>query len=362
MAKPIKHGNNWRIRPLNHTGERQSFIFSTHTDALSYLKQYDATVERIKLGLESPSPTPKSFHEAANEYLRLKSSQKKNPKDDKSIITKHLIPFFGKMPLSQVESFVDEFKLNTKHLSDKTLHNILTLLITILRFSFDKRWLIQEPRIKKPKLTSAEFSYLKTDEEIKRFLFAAKDYSSRCYYLYAAAIYTGLRAGELAALKWTDIDFTKRLIKVDKSFEDTTKNNKIRYVPILDVLLPYLIEWRKQNPDSQFIFPSTTGTILLPSAYIFQENLQRVLEIANFKPLNANYSHYITFHDLRHTFASHWMMNGGDIFKLQKILGHSDLKMTQLYAHLEPRVFENDYAIFGTSTLNASLKIAKVRE
>ena len=45
---------------------------------------------------------------------------------------------------------------------------------------------------------------------------------------------------------------------------------------------------------------------------------------------------YIRFHDLRHTFASFWMRNGGDIFRLQKILGHSSPQMTMRYAHLSP--------------------------
>ena len=50
----------------------------------------------------------------------------------------------------------------------------------------------------------------------------------------------------------------------------------------------------------------------------------------------AGFSRLIRFHDLRHTFASHFMMNGGNIYDLQKILGHTTLEMTQLYAHMSP--------------------------
>jgi len=56
----------------------------------------------------------------------------------------------------------------------------------------------------------------------------------------------------------------------------------------------------------------------------------------------------IRFHDLRHTFASHWVLKGGDIFKLQKILGHADQQMVQRYAHLAPEAYEKDRGIFGT--------------
>jgi hypothetical protein len=52
----------------------------------------------------------------------------------------------------------------------------------------------------------------------------------------------------------------------------------------------------------------------------------------------------LRFHDLRHTFASHWVLDGGDIFRLSKILGHSSVVVTQkFYAHLAPEAWEQDY-------------------
>jgi len=52
----------------------------------------------------------------------------------------------------------------------------------------------------------------------------------------------------------------------------------------------------------------------------------------------------LRFHDLRHTFASHWVLDGGDIFRLSKILGHSSVVVTQkTYAHLIPDAWEQDF-------------------
>lgn len=52
----------------------------------------------------------------------------------------------------------------------------------------------------------------------------------------------------------------------------------------------------------------------------------------------------LRFHDLRHTFASHWVLDGGDIFRLSKILGHANVTITQkVYAHLAPEAWEQDY-------------------
>jgi len=58
----------------------------------------------------------------------------------------------------------------------------------------------------------------------------------------------------------------------------------------------------------------------------------------------AGFAKTLRFHDLRHTFASHWVIDGGDIFRLSKILGHSSVVITQkVYAHLIPDVWEQDY-------------------
>ncbi|MCO5113007.1 MAG: tyrosine-type recombinase/integrase [Bdellovibrionaceae bacterium] len=55
------------------------------------------------------------------------------------------------------------------------------------------------------------------------------------------------------------------------------------------------------------------------------------------------------FHDFRHTFASHYMMNGGNLFDLQKFLGHADIKMTQRYAHLCPDYLHDKIQIINFS-------------
>ncbi|MBL6976170.1 MAG: site-specific integrase, partial [Deltaproteobacteria bacterium] len=120
-----------------------------------------------------------------------------------------------------------------------------------------------------------------------------------------------------------------------RSYSRPTKTGEIRHVPILDPLLPVLQEWRLQNP-LQHVFPNERGGMQGPSARILQEIFHRVLE-------RAGMPRAITFHDLRHTFASHWMMRGGDIFRLQRILGHKSTQMTQRYSHLSPDVFKEDY-------------------
>jgi integrase len=267
------------------------------------------------------------------------------------MIERHLRPSFGRLPLTSLDvSRVDAFVARRAHLSPKTVHNHLTLLISMLRLAVDLGWLRSVPRIKKPKIVlDADYRYLRSDQEIADFLRAAQAEDEHVYVMYSMAVYTGLRAGELAGLRWSDIDLKRRLITVRRSYTGATKSGRIRHVPILDPLLPLLRAWRLRHPGS-LVFTNRDGRMQGKSARVFQEVLHRVLGRAGFESpvVSGKRRWYITFHGLRHTFASHWMMRGGDLFKLQKILGHSSIEMTMRYAHLAPDAFNADYGRFGS--------------
>ena len=298
-------------------------------------------------GAEPPKPPPRrrTFDELADRWLEYRAAEKRSGHHDASAIRKHLRPAFGALKLDELGlEHVDAFKAERAHLAPKTVHNLLTLLLAMLNYAVDLGWLEKTPRIKKPrvKLRERDFRYLRTADEIRRFLEAAKAQPDPMVFaLYATALSTGMRAGELAGLLWTDVDFDRRLLTVQRTYKgEPTKSGEVRYVPLLDALLPVLREWRLRNP-LPIVFPNQRSANLGPSARPFQEVLHRVLKQAGFP------KGYIRFHDLRHTFASHWMMSGGDIFKLQRILGHADQTMTQRYAHLAPNAFGGDLGRMG---------------
>lgn len=160
-------------------------------------------------------------------------------------------------------------------------------------------WLLDVPRIKKPKTHIKEFNYLKDKNEIERLLAKAREEGYPVFIFYLTAITTGMRAGELAGLKWHDVDFDNRLITVARSFDSTTKNGEIRRIPILNQLLSSLSEWKLQK-TSEWVFINEAGNPYGAGARIYKSIFHRVLKTANLS---------IRFHDLRHTFASHWMIN-----------------------------------------------------
>ncbi len=240
------------------------------------------------------------------------------------------------------------FKPERAGLSKQMLRHLLILLGSMLKQAHRLGWLLAVPPIDKPsvRVNGQDFSYLRSSEEVQRFLRAAHDDSVDAYTRFATAVYTGLRQGELAALSWQCVDLDRRIITVDRSFDGPTNAGDVRYVPILDVLLPILRAWRLRCPGG-LLFPNTKGLMHRSKDRIFCERFHKVLDAAGFKrPEQGRQSHYIRFHDLRHTFASHWMMAGGDLFKLQKILGHKSTELTLRYAHLSPAAFMGDLGRF----------------
>ncbi|HMQ11003.1 MAG TPA: tyrosine-type recombinase/integrase [Oligoflexia bacterium] len=345
MAKPIKRNNKWHIRWVDENGKRRGQSFKNYDTARKALLKNQLEVDQIKAGLYVRPKMERTFVELADYWMMHRASKKKNPKDDQSILNAHLMPFFGTLTLSQITlTIVDRFtSITLNKASAKTVNNHLTLLIAMLNMAIDLKWIDDKPKIKKLKIAQKSFLYLKTQNEIDRLLRSAKQENTPVpYVLYATAVYTGMRAGELAALKWQDVELIgiNPKIHISKSYSTTTKSGKTRHVLILNCLQSILKEWKLQNP-LPLVFPNAYGNMLIESSRIFQETFQRCIRRAGLER--------IRFHDLRHTFASHWMMKGGDIYKLKDLLGHSTVKMTERYAHLDVKAFDGDYDRFGKS-------------
>lgn len=341
MSKPTQHRGKWRIRWYDEGGVRRSRSFVNYREAERALHQRRVDVEQKRLGVGRKTIESRRFSELAAYQLAHHTVRKRSPKDDESMLGAHLTPFFGKYWLQNIgveaiDSYTDSKR---RSLSPKTINNHLTLLGTMLRLAVDMHWLETVPRIHKLNIRRKEFDYLVTLDEMERLLDAAREEAPVTLPLYATALYTGCRAGELFGLHWSDVHLEGRTITIRRSFNKPPKNNRIRSVPILDPLLPILRGWRHQNP-LPLVFPNQVGKMHTPSPRVCQEIFQNCLERAGLPR--------IRFHDLRHTFAAQWVLNKGDIYRLQKILGHSSVVMTERYAHLAPHAFAEDYGRFGT--------------
>ncbi|MBI2374739.1 MAG: site-specific integrase [Deltaproteobacteria bacterium] len=339
--------NRYQVRWLDAQGVRRAKSFASLKEARDYVKSGVQRDQPDSGGKSDPddsklavaSAPPKTFGELCDEWLTTRAVMKRSRATDESFIKVHLRPRWGAQPLREIvwSREVEHFKVARHDLSNKTVNNILTLLVSMLRQGVEIGWLQVAPRVRKHKLEENEFTYLRTDDEVRRFLSAAKEEGIITHALYATAVYSGMRLGELAGLKWSAIDFENRLIRVSVSYDGPTKGREVRSIPILDPLLPILRAWRLIVGAEPLVFTNQAGKMLRKDSRVFDFVLHRVLKEAGLP------ERYIRFHDLRHTFASHWMMRGGDVFKLQKILGHKSIEMTMRYSHLAPSAFSADY-------------------
>lgn len=133
------------------------------------------------------------------------------------------------------------------------------------------------------------------------------------------ALTTGMRISEIFGLKWDDLLYEEELIAVRAML----KGGKVRYVPMPRELASEFNRYPAVLGEER-IFPPEPGT--KRARQRVDKSFETILELAGIAEFR--------FHDLRHTFASWYMMNGGDLYELAKILGHSNIKMTERYAKL----------------------------
>lgn len=161
--------------------------------------------------------------------------------------------------------------------------------------------------------------------------------------LYAVAIYTGLRQGELWGLHWTDVhlDGPQPKVVVRYSHKGPTKSGKIRHVPLLPQAIDALRDWQAMHPKrtAALVFPTVTGCRRAKSDEAgWRDRHITKTEIEPGHKTLAGITRRVRFHDLRHTCASHLIMGTwGRAWRLEEVsafLGHSEVGVTQRYAHL----------------------------
>jgi integrase len=145
------------------------------------------------------------------------------------------------------------------------------------------------------------------------------------------ALKTGLRLGELLALKWSDVDLAAGNLVVRHSLwrseEGPPKGGRHRPVPLCAEVLSALKAHR--HLKGHYVFCDASGARLTHSM---------VRDVVPATCRRAGLSKRVTWHGLRHTFASHLVMRGASLKAVQELLGHESLEMTLRYSHLTPAV------------------------
>ncbi|MBX3039548.1 MAG: site-specific integrase [Bdellovibrionaceae bacterium] len=163
-----------------------------------------------------------------------------------------------------------------------------------------------------------------TNSDAETFLSQAKLTNHRFYPIWALALFTGCRSGELYALKWSDVDMEARTISISRSWNSkngftSTKNQKSRMVPISDELMVFLKQLRLQRGKEEFVLPHLQEWTRGCAAKVTR-SFCKAIGVTDIK-----------FHDLRATFITNLLARGVPLAVVMAIVGHADMETTNVY-------------------------------
>lgn len=184
-------------------------------------------------------------------------------------------------------------------------------------------------KVKRPKYDNKRLRFL-SHEEANKLLTALQIANKSVYEISLIALHCGLRAGEIFSLTWADIDFEHELLSIRD-----TKSGKDRTV-FMTAKVKDVLAAKGRCPNNRLVFSGKGGKKLIEIPFTFRT----VVANLDFNKDIVDRRHKVTFHTLRHTFASWSAMAGVDLYVMQKILGHSTIAMTERYSHLAPNKFK----------------------
>lgn len=303
---------------------------------------------------EIPDPgdrSGKTFADAVAEWLRYVEHEKdRRPstiRDYRNTANGTLIPEFGaEVPVEAIDADrIEAFRqkqLGNAKLSRRTVQKQLVLLHGILKRAKALKWIPANPADDVERVNvrrSGEFNVLSV-EQVEA---VAREAEGMFGPAIIVAAYTGLRTGELRALRWRDIDFLAATIHVRRNMpaggeEDTPKSDKLRSVPLMDDAAVALDGLSRRGdftgPDDR-VFANEVGGMVGEDA--FRDALYAAMEAAEIDRESFPAKDGFTFHDLRHTFGT-LAVQVFPLHDVQAYMGHADIQTTMRYAHHIPKV------------------------
>jgi integrase len=284
----------------------------------------------------APSPTgPVTFAQFAEaSFLGVYAAVHNKPSEVASktnILRRHLLPVFGARLLSHIKAQdIEHYKAHklAEGYARKSINNHLAVLSRLLKLAQEWEVLDKAPRLTLMRTQDPDFAFLDFHES--EALLAAAEPAWHDIILFG--LRTGLRLGELRALRWQDLNLPGQRVLVRRAAWNGTvgapKGGRPREVPLSEEVLAML------RSRTQSVSPGALVFGRPPSGRMLTRN---EMKWPLWRACKAAGLDKIGWHTLRHSFASQLVMRGVPLKAVQELLGHRDIRTTMRYAHLSPK-------------------------
>jgi integrase len=332
------------VRYIDSDGRRKCRASHQPTRELArrYLVEIEARIARSLVGIPEPAPGQPTVAELCERYLtqygRPRIKDLALYRRDTRRNLRRALPLVGSRPAGALtaQEVAHARDVLLRRYSAGSVKLCLSYLAAVYSWAVKQGIVPGNPLKGVERPASAASADFLLRDEIAALLQTARQQAAEgtrhsrllCCCVHLAA-YTGLRKGELLGLRWIDLDLTSLRLSVARSYHGTPKSGQTRHLRLPSACVPLLRDWKTECPATRegLVFPIERGRAGGKSTTL---GLPKLLAAAGVRvPAHP-------WHTLRHTFASHFIMAGGNILTLQRILGHADLKMTLIYAHLAP--------------------------
>lgn len=315
-----QRGDNWYI-DFTFKGQRiRESIGPSRKDAEKVIGKRKTEIVENKFLDVRKEPDPIKFYDFAKEYLPWAKANKKPSSYSRDLYTMRIFDkeFEGKniqdITTWQIEKYKTERK---KQYKPATVNRELALLKHMFSKAVEWGKLKENPANRSVKFFKGAVNRVRflMPHEFQIVLSNCEDFLKP---IVTIATHTGMRKGELLGLQWDQVNVEQGIITILD-----TKNSERKDIP-MDETVKALLKGMERKGD--LVFSIKAGKPLYPMK----------LHFAFRKALEKSGIDDFRFHDLRHTFASNLVMAGVKIEKVQKLMGHKMIAMTQRYAHLAP--------------------------
>lgn len=291
-------------------------------------------IRTIRHGDTLPSQRKTTFGDIWKAYDEWLTNGKAWPEDDRLRYHKYLEERFKNTPLEQISPFdLERLKsdLIANNLSPATIKHVLVLFRQIWNKAV--KWnmtRIQNPisAIQLPRVQNRRERFL-TREQAKMLLAELMIIDQPIYEMALLSLQTGMRAGEIFALRWADVDVDTLTISVPTGRGGMKRAGRKVY---MNETVAKMFTEKPLGGPVEWIFATSNGKQRTKMSKIFLKTVRRI-------GLNDGVTDrrdLVTFHTLRHSFASWLAQQGTPLVAIKELMGHSTLSMTERYSHLIP--------------------------